>query len=257
MPVSNLSRGADAIAGRKGVVNNNRAKKLTTQWIGRSNTFPETLPMLPAPPGRLPPSTMDFQETRLPTQVDPLRHKNHSPSEGSVGGHSGAVNDGSQFATVPGTPREQWYRPSGMEQLGYQPIQRRPERLSLEDMHELQERERQKRQQELNLFQQFCRDSRVQNAADDDLGGAQRSDDILDDDDSDEELLNRVNRNFQREREPFSDRTNLSSRTPSPNGSSEPCNIPEWDGCTQAAIIKRLKAIDKDQLKDLGIREFF
>ena len=55
-------------------VNNNRAKKLTTQWIGRSNTFQESLPMLPAPPGRLPPSTMDSQETRLPTQVDSLHH---------------------------------------------------------------------------------------------------------------------------------------------------------------------------------------
>jgi hypothetical protein len=170
MTVSNLSRGADAIAGRKGVVNNNRAKKLTMQWIGRSNTFPETLPTLPAPPGRLPPSTMDSQETRLPTQVDSLHHRNHSPSEGSVGGHSGAVDDGSQVATVPGTPREQWYRHSGMDQLGYQPMPQRqieqpsgnqpgsqsmpqrqleqpsgsavvrrcPERLSLEDVQELQ-----------------------------------------------------------------------------------------------------------------------
>jgi len=232
---------------------------------------------------------MDAQETRLPTQVDSLHHRNHSPSEGSVGGHSGAVDDGSQFATVPGTPREQWYRHSGMEQLGYQPMPQRqieqpsgnqpgsqsmpqrqleqpsgsavvrrcPKRLSLEDVQELQERQRQKLQQEWDLFQQFRRDSRMQNAADDDLGGAQRSDNILDDDNSDEEVLNRVNRNLQCQREPFSDRPNLSTRTPSPNGSLEPCNIPEWDGCTQDAIIKRLKAINPDQLKDLGIREFF
>jgi hypothetical protein len=136
-------------------------------------------------------------------------------------------------------------------------VRRCPERLSLEDVQELQERQRQKRQQEWDLFQQFRHDSHMQNAADDDLGGAQRSDDILDDEDSDEEVLSRVNRNLQREQEPFSDRTNLSRRTPSPNGSSEPCKISEWDGCTQDAIIKHLKAIDPDQLKDLGIREFF
>jgi hypothetical protein len=33
--------------------------------------------------------------------------------------------------------------------------------------------------------------------------------------------------------------------------------IPEWAGCTQDAIMKRMKAIEKDQLKDLGLKEFY
>jgi hypothetical protein len=68
-------------------------------------------------------------------------------------------------------------------------------------------------------------------------------DDFLDED-SDDELLRRVNNNLQRQ--PFNDMMTLCSTTPSPNASSESGAIPEWAGCTQDAIMKHMKAIDKD-----------
>jgi hypothetical protein len=43
----------------------------------------------------------------------------------------------------------------------------------------------------------------------------------------------------------------------STHASPQQCIIPEWDGCTQDAIIKRLKQLDKEQLQSLSIREFY
>jgi len=49
----------------------------------------------------------------------------------------------------------------------------------------------------------------------------------------------------------------LSDITNTPLSTNEVFLIPEWDGCSSTAIIRCLKAIDKEQLKSLGLREFY
>ncbi len=53
---------------------------------------------------------------------------------------------------------------------------------------------------------------------------------------------------------PSTARTPLATIT---NNSNAQSIILEWDGSNPDAIVKRLKAFDKDQLKNLGIREFY
>jgi hypothetical protein len=120
MPTSDLSRGADALAGRKTISKTigNRSNKTTTTWLVRSNSFPESLPTLPYPPGRAPApapalqllgqvsqrASMDSQRTTTSTTPSPSTDADchGSPNEGSVvGGSNGTqVN----FTTVPETP---------------------------------------------------------------------------------------------------------------------------------------------------------
>jgi hypothetical protein len=49
----------------------------------------------------------------------------------------------------------------------------------------------------------------------------------------------------------------LSDITNTPLSNNEVFLIPEWDGCSPTAIIRCLKAIDKEELKSLGLREFY
>jgi len=49
----------------------------------------------------------------------------------------------------------------------------------------------------------------------------------------------------------------LSDITNTPLSTNEVFLIPEWDGCSPTAIIRCLKAIDKEELKSLGLREFY
>jgi len=53
---------------------------------------------------------------------------------------------------------------------------------------------------------------------------------------------------------PSNIRTPLGNITNTPNTQSI---IPEWDGCNPDSVVKSLKVLDKDQLKELGIREFY
>jgi hypothetical protein len=48
--------------------------------------------------------------------------------------------------------------------------------------------------------------------------------------------------------------TPLGNITNTPNTQSI---IPEWDGCNPDSVVKSMKALDKDQLKELGIRELY
>lgn len=287
MPTSDLSRGADALAGRKTISKTIgiRSNKSTTTWLARSNTIPEILPTLLYPPGRAPApapalqllgqvsqrASMDSQRTTTTTTPSPSTDADchGSPNEGSVvGGSNGTQGN---FTTVPETPRDQWLHGLAANQPGYQSGYQQNQQLTSmsgqrqlsgsaenprrreltnEEVFQLQEQERMKRMEEWEQFERFRRESRLHKSADDD----EQMDDLLDED-SDDELLRRVNNNLQRQ--PFNDMTNLCSTTPSPNASSESGAIPEWAGCTQDAIMKRMKAIDKDQLKDLGLKEFY
>jgi hypothetical protein len=56
------------------------------------------------------------------------------------------------------------------------------------------------------------------------------------------------------ERPPSNTRTPLANMTNNPNTQTI---IPEWDRFNPDSVVKHLKALDKDQLKELGIREFY
>jgi hypothetical protein len=46
-------------------------------------------------------------------------------------------------------------------------------------------------------------------------------------------------------------------RTYTVHTSNEVSMIPEWDGCSPNAIIRRLKAVNKEEVKSPGLREFW
>jgi hypothetical protein len=205
MPTSDLGRGADALAGRKTIRKTiiNRSNKTTTTWLARSNSFPETLPTLPYPPGRAPApapalqllgqvsqrASIDSQHTTTSTTPSPSTDADchGSPNEGSIiGGSNGTqVN----FTTVSETPQDEWYRGLAANQPGYQsryqqnqqltPMsgQRRlsgsaenprHRELTNEEVLQLQEQEHMKRMEEWEQFERFRRESRLHKSADDD-----------------------------------------------------------------------------------------
>lgn len=69
---------------------------------------------------------------------------------------------------------------------------------------------------------------------------------------------NQQEQDLSQQRRPLANLTNnTATSTQLTDLSPQQSIIPEWDGCTQDAIIKRLKALDKEQLQSFSIREFY
>ncbi len=187
----------------------------------------------------------DSQETRLPS----------SPENSEVEDNE-SPQDASQLSSIAGTPREQWDRPSSMINGRYAPpsqihLQQRRhsdyEPLSrLRDVASSQSHLQQRRHVAEQTQQYGQEEATPQSHLQQRRHVAAQQENY-----QQQSLLHDTE-----QRHPLANITNAAT-TQSTHDSPQQCIIPEWDGCTQDAIIKRLKQLDEEQLQSLSIREFY
>jgi hypothetical protein len=185
----------------------------------------------------------DSQETRLPeSQADQLYFEDGVGNDDAHGDNSdddGVINDSvletqgeTQFSSIGGTPREQWRHSSSSFDQNTRP----PSQIEVQESH---------RTPILSMGQ------RRQSSSS--LNGSSMSRQSATSDSNKNGSSNRLvtNTNSGQGDRPLGNITNTLHQ------SQHSSLIPEWDGCLPDVIIKRLKALDKEELQPLGIKEFY
>ena len=185
----------------------------------------------------------DSQETRLPeSQADQLYFEDGVGNDDAHGDNSdddGVINDSvletkgeTQFSSIGGTPREQWHCSSSSFDQNTRP----PSQIEVQESHRTPISSMGQRRQSSSS-----------------LNGSSMSRQSATSDSNKNGSSNRLvtNTNSGQGDRPLGNITNTLHQ------SQHSSLIPEWDGCLPDVIIKRLKALDKEELQPLGIKEFY